>query len=379
MRQAIKIIWNHELFRILFLITVVLFFASSTVYLAENSKNRQFSSIFDGLWWAIVTMTTVGYGDKVPETTLGKIIGFLVMFSGVILVSMFTATVSSIFVTKKIKEREGLEKVDLTNHLVICGWNNDTERLLKALNNLYAKRKLQVVLVNNLPPEKVENLNEIYKNIEIKFVRGDFTQEVILERANIKFAKEVLILPDETISPNPSDEKTLIATLNIKSLNPKIKVYAQIINRENANNLKKANADEIIISNDYLPSLIAGQIFSPGIVQVLSSIFNEESNLKIFRQKIPPKFIGKTFSELFNYFKTEKNYLLIGFISDEETITLENILSHDYTEIDAFIERKLKEAGLNIKSSYVRLHLNPPLDYVIGEKEDAILIGNITE
>lgn len=361
------------------MITVVLFFASSTVYLAENSKNRQFSSIFDGLWWAIVTMTTVGYGDKVPETTLGKIIGFLVMFSGVILVSMFTATVSSIFVTKKIKEREGLEKVDLTNHLVICGWNNDTERLLKALNNLYAKRKLQVVLVNNLPPEKVENLNEIYRNIEIKFVRGDFTQEVILERANIKFAKEVLILPDETISPNPSDEKTLIATLNIKSLNPKIKVYAQIINRENANNLKKANADEIIISNDYLPSLIAGQIFSPGIVQVLSSIFNEESNLKIFRQKIPPKFIGKTFSELFNYFKTEKNYLLIGFISDEETITLENILSHDYTEIDAFIERKLKEAGLNIKSSYVRLHLNPPLDYVIGEKEDAILIGNITE
>ncbi len=374
-----KIIWNHELFRILLLITLVLFVASSAVYLAESSKNQEFSSIFDGLWWAIVTMTTVGYGDKVPETTFGKIIGFLVMFSGVTLVSMFTATISSIFVTKKIKEREGLEKVNLTDHLVICGWNRDTERLLKALNNLYTKKKLQVVLVNNLPPEKVEDLNEIYKNIEIKFVRGDFTQEIILERANIKQAKEVLILPDETISPTPSDEKTLIATLNIKSMNPKIKVYAQIINRENAGNLKKANADEIIISNDYIPSLIAGQIFSPGVVQVLSSIFNEESNLKIFRLKIPQKFIGKTFSELFNYFKTEKNYLLIGFISDEETITLENILSHDYTEIDAFIERKLKEAGLNIKSSYVKLNLNPPLDYVIGEKEEAILIGNITE
>ena len=61
-----------------------------------------------------------------------------------------------------------------------------------------------------------------------------------------------------------------------------------------------------------------------------------------------------------------------------KTITLENILSHDYTEIDAYIEKKLKEAGLNIKSSYVRLNLNPPLDYVINKKDDAIVIGNIT-
>ena len=54
-------------------------------------------------------MTTVGYGDKVPATTMGKIFGFLVMLSGLILLSMFTASISSIIVTKKIKEREGLE------------------------------------------------------------------------------------------------------------------------------------------------------------------------------------------------------------------------------------------------------------------------------
>lgn len=360
------------------MITVTSFFASSTIYLIESSKNQQFSSFFDGVWWTIVTMTTVGYGDKVPATTMGKIVGFLVMLSGVILLSMFTATISSIFVTKKIKEREGLEKVDVSDHIVICGWNKDTERMLKALNNHAKKRKLQIVLVNNLPPEKIEQIMNSYKNLEIKFVRGDFTQELILEKANIGQAKEVVILPDETLSPHPSDDKTLIATLNIKSMNPKVKVYAHIIDRENVGNLKKANADEIIVSNEYLASVLADQIVSPGIVQVLSSLLSEDSTTKILRIEIPPRFVGKPYIELFNYFKTEKNYLLIGFISDEETITLENILSHDYTEIDAFIEKKLKEAGLNIKSSYVRLNLNPPLDYVINKKDDAIVIGNIT-
>ncbi|MCS7230295.1 MAG: potassium channel protein [Candidatus Kryptonium sp.] len=377
MKHFLKIVWENELFKILFLITLTVFLASSVIYLVENSKNEQFSSIFDGLWWAVVTMTTVGYGDKVPATTVGKIVGFFVMFSGVILVSMFTATISSIFVAKKIKEREGLEKVNLSGHIVICGWNKDTERMIKALNNFGKRRKIQIVLVNNLPPEKVEYLSNTYKNIEIKFVRGDFTQESVLEKANIKQASEVVILPDETLSPTPSDEKTLIATLNIKSINPKAKVYVNIIERENAGNLKKANADEIIISNEYVPSLLADQLTSPGVSQLLSSLFNEDSKMKIFRVKIPPKFVGKTYFELFTHLKTDKNYLLIGFVSEEESITLESILSHDYTEIDAFIEKKLKEAGLNVKSSYIRLTLNPPFDYIINEKDEALVIGNI--
>jgi voltage-gated potassium channel len=186
--QILKIIWNHELLRVAFLILLVLFIASLSIYLVESSQNHQFSGIFDGLWWTIDTITTVGYGDKIPETTLGKIIGFLVMFTGVTLVSMFTATVSSILVAKKIKEREGLEKVKMTDHIIICGWNKDTERLIKALNQLGEKRNIKIVFLNNLPAERIETLMNTYKNIEIKFVRGDFTQESILERANIKQA-----------------------------------------------------------------------------------------------------------------------------------------------------------------------------------------------
>jgi voltage-gated potassium channel len=76
----------------------------------------------------------------------------------------------------------------MTDHIIICGWNKDTERLIKALNQLGEKRNIKIVLLNNLPAERIETLVNTYKNIEIKFVRGDFTQESILERANIKQA-----------------------------------------------------------------------------------------------------------------------------------------------------------------------------------------------
>jgi voltage-gated potassium channel len=381
-KEVLKIIWQNEFLRILFLILVVVFTASSSIYLIENSTNREFDSIFDGIWWAVVTMTTVGYGDKVPSTGLGKLVGFIVMFSGITLVSMFTATVSSIFVAKKIKERQGLERLNLRNHIVICGWNKDTEKIIRTLNNFARTNRegggeIKIVLVNNLPPEQVDSIIGTYRDVEIKFVRGDYTQESVLNRASVRDAKTVIILPDETLSISPSDDKTLVATLTVKSINPSVRVYAQIMERENISHLKRANADEIIVTDEYTPVILAEQIYSPGVIKILSQLFNEDSETKIFRVKIPNEFVGKTFAELFHYFKSTRDYLLIGFISEERPITLESILSHDYTEIDAFIEAKLKEAGISISTEVVNLNLNPPLDYIIESRDEAIVIGKL--
>ena len=149
-------------------------------------------------WWAIVTMTTVGYGDFSPETPAGRIFAVLIMFIGISLVSLLTASISSIYVAQKIREGKGLEKLNLTNHLILCGWNPNGERVLDSIQHLSGMKKRDLVLINELNEEEVTMLKNRYPGMHIHFVSGDFTQEEILNRAGILDADTVMVIPNTT-------------------------------------------------------------------------------------------------------------------------------------------------------------------------------------
>lgn len=67
---------------------------------------RDFPTVEDGIWWAIVTLATVGYGDIVPTTTWGRVVGSAVIILGVTFIAFVTATVTSYFVSAE-QEIEG--------------------------------------------------------------------------------------------------------------------------------------------------------------------------------------------------------------------------------------------------------------------------------
>jgi voltage-gated potassium channel Kch len=62
---------------------------------------HDFPTIGGGLWWAVQTVTTVGYGDKVPESTTGRILAAIVMLQGIGLVTVITAAITSSFVGRQ--------------------------------------------------------------------------------------------------------------------------------------------------------------------------------------------------------------------------------------------------------------------------------------
>ena len=86
-------------------------------------------------WWAIVTMTTVGYGDYSPETSEGRLFAVFIMFTGISLVSLLTASISSIFVAQKIREGKGLEKLNISDHTILCGWNSNADKLINSIRH----------------------------------------------------------------------------------------------------------------------------------------------------------------------------------------------------------------------------------------------------
>lgn len=97
------------------LISFVLIVFSSIIILNwETDPQSTIKTAEDALWWALATVTTVGYGDVYPRTTVGHIVGAVLMVAGVALFGTFTATVASFFVQQDSRKEE--EKLDIVIH-----------------------------------------------------------------------------------------------------------------------------------------------------------------------------------------------------------------------------------------------------------------------
>ena len=86
-----------ELGMLVFFLMLGVILFSSAIYYAEQGKNDKFKSIPDAFWYSLVTMTTVGYGDLVPKTLLGKIIGSFCALSGVLTIALPVPVIVSNF------------------------------------------------------------------------------------------------------------------------------------------------------------------------------------------------------------------------------------------------------------------------------------------
>lgn len=116
-------------------IGILLLISAALVWLLEyrGKGANTIESFWDGIWWAIVTAATVGYGDKYPVTQLGRLVGMLLIIIGFASLSVFTGMIASLFVEDRLKGARGLKQLHLSNHIVICGWNNTGHFFLSAL------------------------------------------------------------------------------------------------------------------------------------------------------------------------------------------------------------------------------------------------------
>ncbi len=337
---------------------------------------ESFQSMQDALWWAFVTITTVGYGDIVPGEGYPRVVAVIIMFGGITFVSMLTATISSAFVARKIREGKGLAKITISDHIIICGWNEQAINLIESIISLFENHEAcSIVLINDLPEEEVNNIVFQYKNVDIQYVRGDYTKEFVLERANISEARSVIIIPGDMDIQGDPDEKTVLATLSIKSISPKTPVIAFINHHENRAHLKRANADEIIVRDEYSGFILASSVFMPGVPQAYFQLMNHKVNPSMYRKKIPASLVGKTFREAAQHFRETDKAILIGVVSEQKNVSFSDFLSSDTSHLDAFIERKLRMAGHSLgDKSRINIHLNPEDDYLITEDDMAVLI-----
>jgi hypothetical protein len=131
------------------LVISVLVIGSSGVgiYLIESPhEGAQITNLIDAFWWVSATVTTVGYGDVVPVTDLGRLMGIALMFIGITIIGTFISALGVMLIGSRLKKHETVE--DSTKSMIIKKINkienlekNEVEMLISMVKDLHDEVK----------------------------------------------------------------------------------------------------------------------------------------------------------------------------------------------------------------------------------------------
>ncbi len=272
---------KFELITLLTLSGFFIFIAGIMLYVFEgNNQNPNIKNLFDSFYWALITISTVGYGDISPVTPEGRVVTMLIIFTGIGLISFATSIIVSSFSERLTMLREDR----IVQHLskkesitVICGFG--------LLGRLVAK-ELEREGVAFVVIEKDENLAEMAYGMGYKAICADATSEKVFSQLKIKTnISHVLCLTSDDIV-------NIFIAVNVKSLNPNVHVSARCSDEEVAQKMYFANVDQVIMPEEIAGMMAAVYEGEPVAFEVLLSIVDQKDKIQMDEIEITPQSFG---------------------------------------------------------------------------------------
>jgi len=270
-------VFEHPLLKLTALIVFVLLGSSVGYFFFEGQGESQEMTLFDAFWWAVVTLTTVGYGDVVPATTGGRIMGVVVMFCGIGLVSTLTGNLASMLVVRQTRKRKGLLMVNLSRHAVIVGWNTfGLDLAMSLVANAVGGEGTRghLVLVNTLPQDERDAIAaQLDLGERLHFVFGNVTQLGVLKKAMPDRAAVVYLLPRGDLAPKDAEQEILYSALALRELAPRVPLYGEVLMPESRHHLLRAGVDQAVVRGELGSRLLAMMGTSPSIWMLVNRMF----------------------------------------------------------------------------------------------------------
>jgi voltage-gated potassium channel len=299
LKRFMAVVRRENIFKVTGIVFIVLILGSLGFTYFEPGL-----SFKDSIWWSIVTMTTVGYGDFYPTTTAGRMVGIGVMVLGIGFLGILTATIATIFIENRLLENKGMKSTDMKGHFVICGWNFRGKEVIEEFRNDHKSKDAPIVILAEIDEKPIDDPG-------IWFIKGEVNQET-LKKANLEHASCIIVIADDKLDAYARDAKTILNTMAIKNYCPQVYVCVELMDYKNVEHCQMAGADEIIVAGELSTNLLVQASLDHGVTRVVSELVSNRFGMELYKIKVPKSLITKTFYEAMCQLKSEYGILCIA-------------------------------------------------------------------
>ncbi len=298
-KRIYRFLKRENMHMVIFWVTVLVIASSLAITYFEPGM-----SFLNAVWWSIVTLTTVGYGDISPATPGGRLVAVLIMFFGIGLLGILSATLASVLISRKIREHKGMNTFDFEDHIIICEWNHRARAILRELRADPRHEETPVVLIADIDEKPVDDE-------QLFFIRGSADEET-LKRANITHARTAIVLGDDRLDTMARDARVVLATLTIESISPDTYTVVELVDESNVQHCRRARADEIIVGSEFSSHLIASSAINHGISRIVSELLSLRQGNDLRSVRVPANMAGESFINVFTRMKQERQAIVLG-------------------------------------------------------------------
>lgn len=296
---------RFEFFTLGILFVMAIAFGSTIIFIYEGAGvNPNIHSFFDAIYWSVITISTVGFGDISPVTIQGRVATLFLVIGGMGVIAFSTSIVTSALNEKLliIKEEKVIgETNSLKEFVIICGYG----KMGKVLAKEFYKIKQDFIIIDK--DNKDFESEDAQKFLTIK---GDATTSSLLEKVGInKGASSIIAMTN-------SDAVNLSIILTARALNPTINIIARANHTNTKQKLYLAGASQVVLSNEIAALVAAEYIGQPVTFEAIDDILLNGEGAVIDEIEILQNshFIGERLNTI-NFAKF--NLTLIGIVEEQ--------------------------------------------------------------